>query len=363
MKLHRAAFIFLFAFTAFLLTSKQDAYGQKAPAKLEHVIDSCIGKGFNGAVLIAKAGKVAYLKYTGTANRQEQVPFSGKTRFHIFSITKTFTAALIMQLYEAGRINLDATIATYYPEYKGEAGKKATIRNLLTYSSGRDLQEMRNFLEVYSNDSWPLDTFINKFCSGPLTDTPGKHFNYSNGDYIILGKIIENMYGKPYGEVLKERILKPLHMDNSGYLHHADIIQGMAEGYAYCDSCKNKFYTPTNYYIDNLSSAGAMYSTPEDLLKFDQAIFNYTLLKETTTKLMLKAYPELGDVAFGFWVYPKTFGKINTLLAERQGGGYGFHSNWIHLIDKDVTLILLSNTDAVDLNNMRFAVLDAYLNP
>ena len=76
---------------------------------------------------------------------------------------------------------------------------------------------------------------------------------------------------------------------------------------------------------------------------------------------MLTPYPKLGDVAFGFWVYPRKIGKTNTLFAERQGEGYGNEANWVHLIDKDVTLILLSNTNTVDLNKMRLAVLAAYL--
>lgn len=329
--------------------------------KPDHVIDSCIRKGFNGAVLIARKGKSDYMKYTGIANRREDIPFSGKTRFHIFSITKTFTAVLIMQLYEQGRIGLDSTIATYFPAYRGEAAHKVTIRNLLTYSSGRDLQDMRDFIEVYSNNLWPVDSFITRYCSGRLIDTPGTKFNYNNGDFIILGKIVELIYGKPYETVLREKILDPLRMQQTGYLHHQDIIKGMAEGYAYCDTCTVKFYTPTNYYIDNLSAAGGMYSTPADLLRFDQAIFHHTLLKKETVDLMLTAYPSLGDVSLGFWVYPKQFGKVNTIFAERQGGGYGFHSNWVHLVDKDITLVLLANTDAVDLNKMRVAVLTAYL--
>ena len=335
------------------------AFGQIG--KVDKVLDSCVKKGFNGVVLIAKNGKTDYLKYTGIANRHYDIPLSKDSRFHIFSVTKTFTAVLIMQLVEQKKIGLDSTIAVYYPEYKGDAGKKATIRNLLTYSSGRDLQEMTNFLEVYSNDIWTVDTFITKYCSGKLIDTPGTKFNYSNGDYIILGRILEKIYGKPYEEILREKILVPLNLHHTDYLHHTDIIKGMAEGYSNDDSTTTKFYTPTNYYIDNFYSAGAIYSTPEDLLIFDQAIFTHTILKKETVDLMLTAYKELDGVALGFWVYPKKFGKVNTVFAERQGGGYGFHSNWVHLVDKGLTFILLSNTNSVDLNKMRLDVISAYL--
>ena len=93
-------------------------------------MDSYIQKGFNGAVLIAKDGKIDYLKYTGIANRHYDIKFSEASRFHIFSVTKTFTAALILKLYEEKKINLDATISTYYPEYKGEGRDKIIIKNL-----------------------------------------------------------------------------------------------------------------------------------------------------------------------------------------------------------------------------------------
>lgn len=331
-------------------------------SKVNKVLDSCITKSnFNGSVLIAKNGKIEYLRYAGLSNRQNEIKYSPKSKFHIFSVTKTFTAVLIMQLYEQKKIHLDSTISAYFPEYKGEAGKKATILDLLTYSSGRDTKEMKLIAEVYDTTIWPVDSLIDRFCSEKLIYKPGTRFNYSNGDYFILGKIIEKLYGKPYEEVLKEKILKPLKMNHTGYLHHDDIIKGLDDGYYNRDSSVTDLYMPTNYYVDNLYAAGAMYSTPEDLLIFDQAIFKHTFLKKATVDLMLKSYDELGSVALGFWVYPKKFGKVNTVFAERQGAGYGHNANWIHLVDRGLTFILLSNTNTVNLNKMREKVIAAYL--
>jgi len=150
-------------------------------------------------------------------------------------------------------------------------------------------------------------------------------------------------------------------MNNTGYLHHEDIIRNIDEAYYNKDTSVHALYMPTYHYMDNHFSAGAMYSTAQDLLIFDQAIFNHTLLKKATVELMLTPYKELEDVAFGFWVYPRKIGKVNTLFAERQGSGYGHNSNWVHLIDKGITLILLSNTETADLNKMRINVLAAYL--
>lgn len=361
MKMPRLLIIIL---SLLMVAQVQEVHAQAA--NVEKVVNACARtQDFNGAVLIARKGKIDYLKYTGIANRHYNIPFSGKTIFHIFSLTKTFTAVLIMQLYEQGKINLDSTIAAYYPEYKGEAARKATIRNLLTYSSGRankDISSPELIHQAYDNTIWQLDTFITTFLSEPLTDTPGTKFNYNNGDYILLGKIIENLYHKPFEEVLRKKILKPLQLQHTGFLHHSDIISQIDEGYSEADTPQRSFYMPTNSYIDNLYAAGAMYATPQDLLTFDQALFHHTLLKKATVDTMLKAYPELGDVALGFWVYPKQFGTVNTLFAERQGEGYGHSANWVHLVDKDITLFILSNSKSIEyLNKMRVEVLSAYL--
>lgn len=333
--------------------------------KVEKVIDSCVNKdNFNGSVLLAKNGKIELLTYKGLSNRHYNISYSDETRFHIFSLTKTFTAVLIMQLYERRKINLDATISTYYPEYKGEAAQKATIRNLLTYSSGRENKDISSpelIHQAYDNTIWNLDDFISTFLSEKLINKPGTKFEYNNGDYILLGKIIEKIYNKPFEEVLKEQILTPLKMSNTGFIHHNDIIKNLDEGYSVDESDPFTLHMPTNTYIDNLYCAGAMYSTPKDLLIFDQAIFNDTLLKKATVNTMLTPYQELGDTALSFWVYPKKFGNVNTLFAERQGEGYGHSANWVHLIDKGVSLFILSNTkDIKYLNKMREKVLTAY---
>lgn len=343
-----------------LLGTRVAVYGQKK--QVEILMNRYRTKdNFNGSVLIARKGKIDYLTYIGLANREDSIQYSPKARFHIFSATKTFTAALIMQLYEQGKIQLDSSIVTYYPEYKGEAAHKATIRYLLTYSSGRDDKEMREIAEAYNSTIWPLDSFITRYCSERLVTQPGTRFAYNNGDFILLGKIIERLYGQPFQKVLRQKILTPLGMRNTDYLHHEDVIAHLDRGYFNSGSSLVTFSRPTNYYIDNYFSAGAMYSTPQDLLLFDQALFHHSLLKKETIQLMLTPYKSLGDVAFGFWVYPKQIGEGTYVVAERQGYGYGHHTNWVHLIDQDITLIIMSNSNTVDPNKMRWEVLSAYL--
>lgn len=305
---------------------------------------------FSGAVIVATDGKIEYLNGAGLANRENGTTLTTKSKFRIASVTKTFTAVLIMQLYEQGKIDLNAPISKYFPEYKGEGRDKITIDNLLTYSSGLDNNDQRDEA-IYTSLMSP-DALIDKFFSGKLVSPPGTKFSYKNADFIILGKIIEKITGKSYATVLQENILKPLQMTNSGYLRNGDIVGSLVTPYLF-DKTTGNFGNDDPYWIDNFYAAAAMYSTVEDLLKFDQAIFNAQILSKKTVDLMLTAHPALYNVGYGFWISPVQFGAIKTLAADRQGAISGSNATWIHLIEQKKTVIILANSDAANINEMR----------
>lgn len=307
-------------------------------------------KNFNGAALVASDGKIEYLNGAGFANRQNETKLTSKSKFRICSITKTFTAVLILQLSEEDRIDLNAPISRYLPEYKSEGKDRITIDNLLTYSSGLDNNDQREEA-IYSTQMSP-EMLIEKYFSGKLVSEPGKKFSYKNADYVILGKIIEKITGKPYSAVLKEKILEPLKMANTDYLRNGDIIGSLANSYLF-DKTTGNFRNDDPFWIENFYAAGAMYSTVEDLLKFDQAIFDYKILPKKTVEQMLTAHPELYNVGYGFWISPVKFGAITARAADRQGSISGNNATWIHLIDQKKTVIIFSNTDATNINEMR----------
>ncbi|MBX7044034.1 MAG: beta-lactamase family protein [Ignavibacteria bacterium] len=304
-------------------------------------------KNFNGVVLVATNGRVDFLAGVGLANRQDSVPINSQTKFKIASVTKTFTAVLILKLFEQGKIDLNEKFGAYFPEYKGEAKQSATIHNLLTYSSGIPDCEGNRGIEVYQTRA-TVEDFIDKHCSGKPEFEPGTQFRYENGSYIILGRIIEKITGKSFAQNLRDEILEPLDMKNTDLLYSRNIISGLADTYNYDDSSK-VFYNDDPMYIENYYSAGAMYSTAEDLLKFDVGIFGFRLLKEKTVELMLTPYPELYGVAYGFWVTENTFGGNVCKTANRQGSIWGANANWLHIMNNNKTFIVLSNTNATDL--------------
>ena len=277
-------------------------------------------KNFNGVVLVATDGKVDYLNGKGISSRQSGTLINSKSKFKIASVTKTFTAVMVLQLMEEGKLSLQATIGKYLPDYTGEAKEKVTIKHLLTYSSG--IPNCESYIEdaIYATPI-SVDSFIIKYCSGKLLAEPGSVYNYGNGEYIILGKIIEKITGKSFQKNLQERILKPLGMMNTDLLFSKDIITGLVPSYTFDDSLKT-YASDKPYYIENFFSAGAMYSTVEDLLKFDQGIFKYQLLKKKTVGLMLTPHKKLDNVVLGFWA-ADAYGAFNSKFEYRPGGIYG----------------------------------------
>lgn len=304
-------------------------------------------KNFNGAVLVATNGQIDYLTGIGVSNRQSGTNMSPKTKFKIASITKTFTAVLILQLYQQGKIDLKANFGKYFPGYKGEAKDKVTIEQLLTYSSGiANMVEnlgMRPYQEPLT-----LDEFINKYCSGNLVFTPGEKSYYSNTEYTILHKIIENVSQKSYARLLQENILTPLKMENTGLLNSKDIIVGLTSSYTIQDSTK-QITSDEPHFIENYFGSAAMYSTVEDLLKFNNAIFDNSLFNEATSALMLKPNTKLDGAALGGLWYSDGYGILNKPFIYRTGGLLGSCSNWIHSIDDKKTIIVFNNTDGTNL--------------
>jgi D-alanyl-D-alanine carboxypeptidase len=309
---------------------------------------------FNGTILIQKEGKVTSTRSFGLANIPFQVPNARQTKYKIASITKLFTSVLILQLHEQGRIELDRTIGTYLPDYTGEGAGKVTIHQLLNHTSGlanfdtvKDMESaLKSGLPTYQTP-YTSDQLLAKFCSGKLVNPPGKVFDYNNGDYIILGKILERLQGKTYEQVLRERILQPLRMRHTGMLHQSDILPGLADTYFFRDDLK-ALASDLPVYPENWYAAGGMYSTVDDLLVFSNALFGGRLLKKETVALMTK--PGLDDYGYGLWSYETKIKGRKHRAVKRPGRIMGAQTQLYHFLDEDVTVVILSNTGTTDLD-------------
>lgn len=331
---------------SFLITIRASAQADKYDAVISQYINN---NNFNGAVIITRNGKTIYSKSTGIANRTNSTLITANTKFKIASITKTFTAVLILQLIEQGKLSLTDTIGKYLPQYTGEAKDKVTIYQLLTYSSGIPNCDGDSGMAVYQH-KLTEDEFIKKNCSGALHFTPGSQFEYNNVDYILLGKIIENITGKSFAQNVQQHICNPLQMDDTGILSDSGIVHHLAATYTYNDSLK-KFFNDELYYVSNFGASGAMYSTANDMARFDDGIFSYKLLKESSVAKMIQPDTSLQNVGLGFWA-TDGYEPINTKFVYRPGGILGASANWIHLLKERTAFILLGNTDGTSLFGM-----------
>lgn len=309
---------------------------------------------FNGTILVQHKNKQIYRQSFGVADRAFNAPVRNDTKFKIASITKAFTAVLILQLYEQGKVDLHATIKSYLPGYTGEGAERVTIHNLLNHTSGiQNFDTIKSYEDAIRNgiETYQLphttDDLLNKYCSGKLVHEVGKVFDYNNADYIILGKIIEKITAKTYEATLKERILDPLGMTESGMLYQRDVIRDLANTYWKIDDTR-PLINDLPVYIENWYSAGGMYSTTADLLKFSNALFGFKLLKPETLGLMLKA--GLDDYGYGLWVASVEVKGKQYKIAHRPGSIMGANVNLLRFLDEDLTIIILSNTNTTNID-------------
>lgn len=311
---------------------------------------------FNGTLVVQKNGVVVYQNSYGLANRSFAIPNRTDTKYKIASITKLFTAVLILQLRDQGRLDLNATINNYLPNYAGEAATKVTIHQLLNHTSGmanadKDVSPDKGI--VHYQTPMTIDDLINRFYSAPLAARPGNVFEYNNADYILLGKIVETLYGKPFSVVLSERILVPLAMNSSGMMQQAVIQENLADTYFYRDDLKS-LSNDLPVYAENWFSSGAMYSTAADLMKFSNALYDNRLIKQDSLALMLK--PGLDDYGYGLWIDKfKVNGKA-VIAYRRPGRIMGAQTMLIHYPGAGLSIIVLSNGGDASPDDFAFAV-------
>jgi len=297
---------------------------------------------FNGSVLVAENGKVIYKKGLGLAQMEWNIPNTPDTRFRLGSITKQFTATLILQLVEQGQVKLDAKVSDYLPAYRKDIGAKISVHQLLNHTSGiPNYTALPGFFNDVSRNPFTVDDFVKKYTNNNLEFEPGSKFSYSNSGYFLLGAIIEKVTEQTYERVLKEKILDPLGMKNTGYDHYETLIEKRASGYQ-----KTAAGYENAPYLDMSIpyAAGSMYSTVEDLYLWDQALYTDRVLSAAMKELMYK--PNLEDYAYGWVITKAKLGTgTETVPKITHGGGInGFSTVIARFPAQKHLIVLLDNT-------------------
>jgi CubicO group peptidase (beta-lactamase class C family) len=312
---------------------------------------------FNGAVLVAEKGKVIYKKAFGLANMEWDIPNQTDTKFRLASVTKQFTAMLIMQLVAENKLALDVPISTYLPEYPKENGEKINIHHLLTHTSGiPNYTSFANYRDIIRNSIKPAE-IVSTFADSTLQFTPGERFSYSNSGYALLGVLIEEVTGKSFEKVLQEKILIPLKMDNTGFENYRTVLKNRATGY------NNNGGTFTNSGFIDMSvafTAGGMFSTVEDLFLWDQTLYTTTLLPKKYMDIVFNKHtPAWGEhYGYGWLIGEMSIGntkeKIKTI--NHDGVINGFTALILRMPSDQSSILFLNNTGGAPLYEMSKAI-------
>jgi CubicO group peptidase (beta-lactamase class C family) len=338
-------FVWLSAAAILIGFSVVDAQGNKPAAeyslgtdriaRMEQIIDSFANaKQFMGHVLVAEDGRAVLDKSYGFANVEWQVPNTAESKFRLGSITKQFTAASILLLEQQGKLSTDDLLKKYMPDAPA-AWDKITIYHLLTHTSG--IPSFTGFSDYQANEVKPYtpEQLVAWFKDKPLEFQPGTDWRYSNSGYVLLGYLIERISGRSYAQFVRENIFDPLGMKDTGYDSFTKIIPHRATGYINGPSgLENARYIDMSIPL----SAGALYSTARDLLKWEQALFGGKLLNATELKKMTTPFKH--DYACGLMI-PK--GPGGHSMITHGGGIEGFNTALAYYPDNKLTVIALGN--------------------
>jgi CubicO group peptidase (beta-lactamase class C family) len=306
---------------------------------------------FSGTVIVARDGRMLLAKGYGLANVEWQVPNTLRTKFRIGSLTKQFTATLIMQLREAGRLNLQDSICKYLDPCVA-AWQPVTLAQLLSHTSGIAGYGGKPNPGSPPAPPWTAAQIAASFRDRPLQFVPGTKWQYSDWGYCLLGLVIEKVTGKPYATVVDERIFEPLGMRDSGYDRPELILKERAAGYRWEGGVVNAAY------IDMAGpyAAGGLYSTAQDLYKWDQALYSDKVLPRPALELMWTEV--ISNYGFGWMVVrptastsrPPPWAVPGHFQVVHPGNINGFSSEILRFPDDHTTVIVLANLeDAVSI--------------
>ncbi len=296
---------------------------------------------FTGSVLVAKNGEILYAKGFGYANIEHRIENAPCMKYRIASISKQFTAMLILQKVSEGSMRLDATVAEYIPDYPQPQGDVITIHHLLSHTSGMPhYAGIPGFFPLYGRQFFEHRDFVELFWDLELMWNPGERYSYSSFGYYLLGYILEEVSGKKFNDLLAERVLNPLQMYDSGIEDHRSIMMNRAEGY---DFLLDGFIRAEFRDLSTALATGDMYTTPHDMVLWDAALREHSLLDSEHQELLFR--PNLNGYAYGWNVGYRTINNTDSVYFQQHTGGTnGFTSIGTRLPEDGYYILVFCNT-------------------
>lgn len=311
--------------------------------KVSRVLDSYANLGrFSGSVLVAKDGQVVFSKGYGFANIEFGARNTTETKFDLGSLSKQFTAAAILKLESEGRLSVSDPIIKFLPEYPKPQAELITIHHLLCHTSGIPSLGQRGGIPdpPHRGNAVTLEELIALFKGQPLQFKPGEKYRYNNSAYILLVAIIERASGEKFDKYLESKIFSPAGMKDTGRIPADRVAPNVASGYM---GYEPEFVKPDYVHPSWAIGAGGIYSTVEDLFKWDQALYAGKILPPAQTEEFFKAQVSRGrpghDYAYG-WFLDDIYGH----RAINHGGTTeGFLSAYYRFAQERLLVVVLSN--------------------
>jgi CubicO group peptidase (beta-lactamase class C family) len=306
---------------------------------------------FMGGVAVLKEGELIYSKYVGFSDYEKIIKADENTKYRIGSTTKTFTAVLTLKAVEEGKLSLDDKLDKYFPDIINS--KDIKIEYLLNHRSGiysvTSEPEFLDWRTKYKTRAEILEIIK----SGKNQFKPNSKAYYSNSNYILLTYILEDIYGKSYNEILKDKITKPLLLKNTYLDDKIDTDNKESKSYKFVADWEADLETDISIPL----GAGGMVSNPVDLAKFVEALFNGKILKPETVEKMKTIIDTVGLGIFEIRIDGKT-------AYEHPGVIDGFRANYIYIPEDEIIYTFTTNGLNYEDKYIQKTVIDAvYNNP
>jgi len=296
-----------------------------------------VAKGFNGGILVAKKGRIIFEAYHGYFNLRKKDSLTPHSSFHLASVSKTFTAMAILKLVQMRKVSLDDDVKKSFPAFPYDG---VTVRLLLSHRSG-----LPNYIYFMEKLGWDPKQYCNnedvlsymiKYRPNP-NSTPNTHFEYCNTNFALLGLIIEKASGMSFAEFLQKEFFTPLQMRDTYVFDLKDSITAMPS-YDWRGRQEGLTYLDTGFGDKNI------YSTPEDLLKWDQAMYTNQIFSKKTLEEAYTPYsnekPGIRNYGYGWRmnVYPD-----GRKIIYHNGWWHGNNAVFIRMVQDSTTIIVLGN--------------------
>jgi CubicO group peptidase (beta-lactamase class C family) len=326
--------------------------------KIDSLIKSNVTNITPGCVVgVVKDGKVLYKQTFGLANLDYRIPVTDSTLFNLASVSKQFTAFLVLLLEKEGKLNLDDTIQKYIPELKN-FGHAITIRQLLHHTSGIPTSDnLRLFAGISQEMPWDTEDEFNMIqLYQKLNFKPNEEHVYSNAGYYLLTRIIEKTEGKPFSQCIKEKLFQPLNMKTAAiYDSPGKIILNRASGYRKA----GENYSETNTEGESIYGSTNMYASVNDLINWAENMTSNSLGGKQLFDRIFNPSDTLnnGDTiryTCGLYVWKYKGLKI----VDHGGFTMGFKAHLAHFPEAGLTVFVLSNNENTDPSNLAFKIVD-----